>query len=218
MKLDLKKLDLNKNHYLYNPNLKDLSLYENSDKWTITGQEAPDYLRKHLIFSFEADVPPILDLFDKNGSHHGSGFFAMLRIIFPYLSWAGILFSPKGSETEKVHKFLKRYCDNKYDTYGKELYDIYRHGLMHRHLPNLIINKNEPSIYTWEINTDSSSHLNVIKTIIQCKDTGKYAYTHRIPICPRELYKDIHNALTGFAQSLEDGEGVKNFCEGFRSK
>lgn len=152
-------MDSNKNHFLYDPQSKNLRFFEHPDRWSVTGKEAAEYIRKHVIVSLEADVPPILDLFEKGAQHEGKGFFAMLRAIFPYLTWTAKLFSASGLGTHKASGFLNHYCGQRYREHGEKLYDMYRHGLMHNHYAKVIVKGSDEVVYGWEITLTTSEHL-----------------------------------------------------------
>lgn len=211
-------MDLGKNHFLYDPDCKDLRFFEHTDKWTVTGVEAAEYIRNHVITSLEGDVPPILDLFEKGTKHEGKGFFAMLRVIFPYLTWAGKLFHSSGSEAEKASAFLNYYTGQRYKKYGKYLYDIYRHGLMHNHFPNVMVDKSARVVLGWAITINTSEHLRVRSDRITCRDTRRRLRVDIIPICPRQLYWDVDGALHVYARDLQEGKRLKEFRRGFLSK
>src|SRR3990172_9992957 len=197
-------MDQSNNHFLYDPSSKNLQLFENPDCWKITGSEATEYVKEHVIRSLEDDVPPILDLFDKGAKHQGKGFFAMLRVIFPYLTWVGKLFDSKGSEANWVTKFLECHIDQSYTKYGELLYEMYRHGLMHNHFPNS--EWKDGKFYSWAITLDCSKHLQEKSYQIQYIDTKNQLTIMVIPISPHQLYQDIHNALNNYAMQLEKGK------------
>lgn len=211
-------MNLSSNHFLYDPASRDLRFFENPDRWTVTGHQAAEYLRNHVIASLEGDVPPILDLFEKKPKYKGKGFFAMVRAIFPYLTWAGKLFRSSGSEADRASVFLNYYTGQRYREYGKQLYEIYRDGLMHRHFPNVMVQGRRGPVFGWEITLNSSKHLKVKTHKIKCRDTKQLLPAVRIPVCPRQLYQDIRDALHAYAKDLEAGKLLKEFCQGFRRK
>lgn len=211
-------MDQSKNHFLYDPASKDLKFFEHSDKWKVTGHQAADYLRNHVIGSLESDVPPILDLFEKGTAHEGKGFFAMLRVIFPYLTWASKLFCTKETEADKAASFLDQYADPRYKGIGKRLYEIYRHGLMHNHFPSVLIEGNPEQIVGWKITLDANEHLQMKSGQMTAADTGSQLMATVISVCPRQLYQDIHCALQKYAADLEAGKFLREFCLGFQSK
>lgn len=211
-------MDQSKNHFLYDPVSKDLQFFEHSDKWKVTGHEAAEYLRNHVIGSLEGDVPPIVGLFEKGTAYESKGFFAMLRVIFPYLTWASKLFCTKGTEADKAVSFLDQYADPRYKGVGKRLYEIYRHGLMHNHFPNVLIEGNPEQIVGWKITLDAGKHLQVESRQISSADTGLQLKACVTAVCPRQLYQDIHCAMQKYATDLEGGKFLKEFCLGFQSK
>lgn len=210
-------MDHNKNQFLFDPVSGDLKYFQDPDKWNICGPQAAEYIRNHVIHSMENDVLPILDLFDTGAKHQGKGFFSMLRVIFPYLTWAGKLFGFKGSEPQKATEFLKKYSkDQSYQKYGERLYEVYRHGLMHNHFPNS--KWKDGKFYSWEITLDRCKHLQEKSCQAQYIDTKKRLTIMVIPISPHQLYEDIHNALNNYAIELEEDKWLKEFHEGFKSK
>ena len=184
----------------------------------MTGHEAADYLRNHVIGSLEADVPPILDLCEKGTAHEGKGFFAILRVSFPYLTWASKLFCAKGIEADKAATFLEWYADRRYKGLGKRLSGIYRHGLMHNYFPNVHIEGNPQEVVGWEFTLDANEHLQVDSGRIKVGDTGLQLIATVISICPRQFYEDIHGALLKYAVDLEAGKFLSEFCQGFKNK
>jgi len=211
-------MDQSKNHFLYDPKSKDLKLFENADKWSVAGHEAAEYLRNHVIGSLEADLPPILDLFEQGKRHESKGFFAMLRTIFPYLTWASKLFCPKGTEGDKAEKFLNAYASERYKDLGKQLYETYRHGLMHNHFPNVLLDSNPDRVIGWKITLDASKHLQPDSGETIAIDSGLQVTATWIAVSPRQLYQDISSALQKYATDLESDKFISEFCSGFRSK
>src|SRR5438876_11487300 len=211
-------MDQSKNHFLYDPVAKDLKFFEHPDKWNVTGHEAADYLKIHVIGSLEGDVPPILDLFEKAAAHEGKGFFAMLRVTVPYLTWASKLLCLKGTEADKATAFLDQYADLRYKGLGRWLYEIYRHGLMHNHFPNVLIERKPQQIVGWKISLDGNEHLQVKSVQMSAEDTGSQLIATVISVCPRQLYLDVHCALQKYVADLEAGKFLNEFCIGFKSK
>lgn len=171
-----------------------------------------------MIGSLEADVPPILDLFEKGPAHEEKGFFAMLRVSFPYLTWASKLFCAKRTEADKAAAFLEEYADQRYKALGKQLYEIYRHGLVHNHFPNVLIEGNPVQVVGWEITLDTNEHLQVKSGQIRTVDTGSQLMATIISICPRQLYQDILSALQKYAADLQAGKFLVEFGLGFKRK
>lgn len=96
---------------------------------------AKKYLRNHLLRSLKDDFPVALCSFKKKKVGH----FALLRIIFPYITFLGSLY--KGEDgTEHALEFMFDYMgrvSKEYEYLSGVYYFSYRHGLLHTNIPKI---------------------------------------------------------------------------------
>jgi len=111
-----------------------LSTIKNWEK-KFTYSSAQKYLRNHLLKSLEDDFPVALEVFKKRNI----GFFALPRIIFPYITFLGTLY--KGEDKSRhALEFMSDYMGRvapEYKFLTGIYYVGYRHGLMHTNMPKI---------------------------------------------------------------------------------
>jgi len=206
--------DRARNHYLYDPGSNEIRVYRNVDAWTVTGPEAASYVRSHLIGAARNDHPSVLCLYEKTGRHP----FMLLRSLLPYLTWAAELYRPRGTEPDQAVAFATRYM-SQYVPVMRDVYTVYRHGLMHRHFPNCNVEVEGDAIrlIAWQITARRSAHLKVTEIAATAQDGGEPIPAKVIPLVPAILYEDLIVALEQYATDLEnDPELMRNFLTAFR--
>lgn len=100
------------NHYLYTPSTNDLRFYEDPNKWSLSGPQAAQYVRGHLIKSLKDDHPEVLELYEQSGKHP----FMLMRSMMPYLESVSTLYEPGKNDLDRVVFFVKKYFRVNYDT------------------------------------------------------------------------------------------------------
>jgi len=205
------------NHYLYTPSTNDLRFYEDPNKWSLSGPQAAQYVRGHLIKSLKDDHPEVLELYQQSGKHP----FMLMRSMMPYLESVSTLYEPGKNDLDRVVFFVKKYFPVNYDANAREFYSIYRNGLMHRHFPkcDLIDIGGNLLLAGWEITADPQRHLKATHVKFPIEDNPNNRDGLLIPVCPRCFYDDLLLAMGKYADDLEkDNQLVNNFLKGFRSK
>lgn len=93
---------------------------------------AKKYLKNHLLKSLKDDFIPAFKVYKKRNT----GYFSLMRIIFPYITFLGSLY--KGvDETKSALEFMVDYMgqiDNEYKDKSGIYYIAYRHGLLHTNM------------------------------------------------------------------------------------
>jgi hypothetical protein len=205
------------NHYLYTPSTNDLRFHEDPNKWSVTGQQAAQYVRGHLIKSFQDDHSDVLNLHEASGSHP----FMLMRSMMPYLESVSTLHEPGKNDVDRVVLFIKKYFSQSYYAVAREFYGIYRNGLMHRHFPkcDLIDVGGNLLLAGWEITAGRQKHPRTEQLKFVMEDTQNSRDGLLIPVCPRCFYDDLLLAMGTYADDLQkDNQLVNNFLKGFRSK
>jgi len=205
------------NHYLYTPSTNDLRFYKDPHSWVLIGPQAAQYIRGHLIKSFQDDHPEVLNLHEASGKHP----FMLMRSMMPYLESVATLYEPDKNDVDRVVFFIKKYFSEIYHPVAREFYSIYRNGLMHRHFPkcDLFDLGGNLLLAGWEITADRQRHLKTEQFNFPIEDDPNGREGLLIPVCPRCFYDDLLLAMGKYADELEkDNQLVNNFLKGFRSK
>lgn len=111
-------------------------------KWedSLTYSAAQRYLREHLLKSLKNDFNVAFDSY-KNKTPQDAGFFALPRIIFPYISFLGSLYTGRPNEdTKSALMFMDKYMGSisrEYKDLAGYYYIGFRHGLMHTNMPKI---------------------------------------------------------------------------------
>jgi hypothetical protein len=156
----------------------------------LTSRHAIDYLNNHLRASIQRDfcVASIAYLYDSNATGVAKGFFALMRIIFPVITFLGTLYKGEDNSRNAI-AFMVRYLGavrGEYKELSDILYSVYRHGLTHTHMPKLVrINGEHVS---WRISYTGIEHLTV--------QTNGPNVT--LTICPQMLFQDLTRAMDIF--------------------
>jgi len=200
--------------YAYDNNTNDFKLM-GARQWRsqITNTGATNYLRSHLKQSVINDfsVASSAYISDSQNTQVGKGFFALLRILFPTITFLGTLYKGKDYSTNAI-AFMNRYLGRvnpKYRKVSDIIYNVYRHGLMHTQMPKMV--KIGTRLTGWSITYNTSDHLRV-------RTLGTNAL---ISICPQRLYEDLLRAIEFFITDINNarlqGVRMRYFKQGFVS-
>ena len=154
-------------------------------KWEhkLTVASAKKYLRNHLLKSLQNDFSVAFDAY-KNKVPQDAGYFALPRIIFPYITFLGSLY--KGTNTtESALRFMVDYMgqvSKEYKIRAGIDYFSYRHGLLHTDMPKFFsFGKRKLG---WWISFAESNPDN----------RGDCLYG-KLLMYPRLFYEDLYNAI-----------------------
>jgi hypothetical protein len=147
--------------YAYDKEMDDFRLFATEQEWGdyIDIPGAISYLRNHLQKSIKDDFFPAYGIYKSNGV----GFFALPRIVFPYITFLGTLFIGKDSSTNAI-TYMQKYLSKINPIYSDRdlcnfIYKVYRHGLAHTNMPKVV--NEDGKIFVWRIVLDDKYHLNV---------------------------------------------------------
>lgn len=125
--------------YGYDQRINDFQLFSTEQEWKnhIDVSGAISYLKNHLQKSLKDDFYPAYEAYRSRGV----GFFALPRIVFPYITFLGTLLSGKDS-SENAIEYMNKYMGKANTIFNnKELcdfiYRVYRHGLAHTNMPTV---------------------------------------------------------------------------------
>lgn len=102
---------------------------------SITVSGAKKYLRNHLLKSLQNDFTVAFKAYKKKNV----GYFALPRIIFPYITFLGSLYKGEDSTNSSL-EFMIEYMGRVSDEYKLRAgidYVGYRHGLIHTNMPKI---------------------------------------------------------------------------------
>ncbi len=191
--------------YAYDQGSGDFRLFLTAQEWTdhITVSGAISYLKNHLQKSLKDDFYPAYEAYKPawGGGAYKSrgGFFALPRIVFPYITFLGTLFGGKDSSKNAVN-YMYKYLSKVNQTYAdKELcdfiYRVYRHGLVHTNMPKVVAENGK--IFGWRIVFDDSQHLKVDDTPrISDKST-------LLSISPKKLADEVTYSIDEYIRDLQ---------------
>jgi len=157
--------------WAYDPRINDFRLFPTVQEWKdcIDVSGAISYL-KHLQKSLEDDFYPAYEgyrpAWGGGPNKRGGGFFALLQIILPYITFLGTLSSGRES-SETAIDYMNKYLSKINPTFGDRdlcqfIYVVYRHGLAHTIMPKTASKNGK--VFGWNITFDVSQHLTVDKT------------------------------------------------------
>jgi len=199
--------------YGYDQRINDFQLFSTEQEWkdNIDVSGAISYLTNHLQKSLINDFYPAYEVYQRKG---GIGFFALPRIIFPYITFLGTLLGGKDS-SKNAANYMNKYMSKANQTYtDKELCDfiywVYRHGLAHTNMPKVASENGK--VFGWRIVFDDNEHLSVDKTP---RISGKNAL---LSISPKKLADEVIYSIDGYIEDLRTGvASFDKFKEGFIS-
>ncbi|MFA6466620.1 MAG: hypothetical protein WCV71_02050 [Patescibacteria group bacterium] len=164
---------------------------------TTTTKDAVE-LMNEIKQSLHDDILTALDIYSKTGT----GFFAIPRLIFPEIDNLGAYMAGTTKNSPKnAIAFIKKYyaiINPEYTKKGALIYFIYRHGLMHQHVPKFVSYRKKN--IGWQIsltmeNTKSTHLMLMDKTII---------------LEGRQLYTDTIFAIDEYIKDLQSDKKVLN--------
>jgi len=197
--------------YAYKQDINDFQLFVSKEEWekqfTING--AISYLQKHLQKSLKDDFYPIYTACIQ----YNVGYFALPRIIFPYITFLGTLLHGKDSSKNAID-YMNKYLSKANKTFkDRELcefiYLVYRHGLAHTNMPKVVSENSK--VFGWRIVFNDAQHLDVEKS----EKTGKSAL---LTISPKKLADEVIKSIDDYIIDLQNGiASFDSFKEGFIS-
>lgn len=197
--------------YGYDQRINDFQLFSTEQEWKdqIDVSGAISYLTNHLKKSLINDFYPAYEVYQRKG---GIGFFALPRIIFPYITFLGTLLGGKDS-SKNAANYMNKYMSKANQTYtDKELcdfiYRVYRHGLAHTNMPKVASENGK--VFGWRIVFDDNEHLSVDKNP---RISGKSAL---LSISPKKLADEVIYSIDEYIEDLRTGvASFDKFKEGF---
>ena len=198
--------------YAYDQKIEDFRFFATVKEWeehfTVSG--AISYLKKHLQQSLKDDFYTAYEACYQKGV----GFFALPRIVFPYITFLGTLIGGKDSSTNAVD-YMTKYLSKANQTFGEKelckfIYWVYRHGLAHTNMPKVAAENGK--VFGWRIVFDDRQHLEVDKNP---SIDGKSAL---LSISPRKLADEVIFSIDEYIQDLQTGvASFSTFKNGFLS-
>lgn len=199
--------------YAYAVDSNDFRLFQNANDWEkqIAFEGAKHYLRNHLMESLKNEFNPAIKAYTEDSikTGIGKGFFGLLRIIFPTITFLGALYKGRDSAKNAV-SFMENYMgqvDPKYEHLSDLIYNVYRHGLTHTQMPKVL--EIDGKIVIWEINYNDPEHLKIAKS----------KNLINIPISPNRFFRDLVEALEKYINDFDDTgkntEWLETFKRGF---
>ena len=199
--------------YAYDVNTNDFRIFQNVDEWKnqMTFEGAKNYLMNHLMRSLKNEFIPAIKAYveDSNRTRIVKGFFGLLRIVFPTITFLGTLYK-SSDESKNAISFMEDYMrgvNPKYKYISDLIYSVYRHGLMHTQMPKM--SEINGKIVGWQITYNDEEHLKISKS----------KNTIIIPISPNVFFQDLVRALERYINDFDDSgkntELLKNFKKGF---
>lgn len=196
--------------WAYDQAVNDFRLFRNAQEWEdhIDISGAVSYLVEHLQKSLKDDFYPAYEVYRARGV----GFFALPRIVFPYVTFLGTLFVGKDhsmSAVRYMNRYLSRVNHSYWDrTLCEFIYDVYRHGLVHTNMPKVVFE--DGKVYGWQITFDDRRHLSVDKSPAI---NGKSAL---LTISPKKLADEVISSVDEYVKDLESGlVSLDRFKRGF---
>lgn len=163
-------------------------------------EDAKKYLNVELKQSLINDFLPCFEVFKEKRV----GNFAILRIIFPYITFLGTLYRGKEGSTNCI-RFMIDYLGKVHGEYRDKsaiYYVVYRHGLEHTNMPKIITNNKKK--LGWLISFQNATHRN----------QDDYLYRNLL-IYPKLLFDDLIKAIDIYLNDLSHNEDLfENFKKG----
>jgi len=198
--------------YAYDQRINDLQLFSTEQEWKdhLDVSGAISYLKEHLQKSLKDDFYPAYEAYKSRGV----GFFALPRIVFPYITFLGTLLGGRDS-SENAIEYMNKYLSKVNSAFGNKqlcdfIYRVYRHGLAHTNMPKVASENGK--VFGWGIVFDDSQHLNVDKTP---RISGKSAL---LSISPKKLADEVISSIDEYIRDLGTKPALfDTFKEGFLS-
>lgn len=197
--------------WAYDQRINDFRLFSNEQEWKdhINVSGAISYLGAHLQKSLRDDFYPAYEAYYKKNV----GFFALPRIVFPYITFLGTLLGGS-DDSRNASRYMNAYMGRVNTIYSdKELcqfiYRVYRHGLSHTNMPKVVSQNGQ--VFGWMISFDETKHL-CVGTDAEC---GKTAL---LPINPKKLADEVVSSIDEYIGDLKNSvASFDNFKKGFIS-
>ena len=194
--------------WAYDPRWNDFRPYDTIEEWKddMDYEGAKKYLQRHIIKSVQDDFEPAYCAYVNSKT----GYFSMLRMLFPFIDFLGSLYKGGRGQANAVafiHEYLGR-TNEKYRQIGDLMWYVFRHGLIHTHMPKVIFvgGKN----IGWVITFINNDHLKI---------SSEGLKPLNIYVCPQQLYLDLIEAINQYIldfNSIEKKETLlDNYKEGF---
>ena len=186
-------------------------LFATAQEWKdqIDVSGAISYLKEHLQRSLINDFYPAYEAYQHQGD---AGFFALPRIVFPYITFLGTLLGG-GESSKNAIEYMNKYLSKVNSTFGDKrlcdfIYRVYRHGLAHTNMPKVASENGK--VFGWRIVFDDSQHLNVDKT------PGISGKSALLSISPKKLADEVISSIDEYIEDLQNGSAsFDKFKEGF---
>jgi len=201
---------MNNKVYAYDVNTNDFRIFQNPDDWKnqMTFEGAKNYLINHLMESLKNEFAPAIKAYieDSDGTGIGKGFFGLLRIVFPTITFLGTLYKGKDKSRNAI-SFMGDYMgkvNTKYKDISDLIYTVYRHGLMHTQMPKVA--EISGKIVGWRITYKDGEHLKI----------SKNENLVTIPISPNCFFQELVKALEKYINDFDDPEKNTDLLENFK--
>lgn len=196
--------------WAYDQIINDFRLFLSEQEWKdyITVSGAISYLKDHLQKSLKDDFYPAYEAYKSRGV----GFFALPRIVFPYITFLGTLLSGRESSKYAID-YMSKYLSKVNSTFGDRelcdfIYSVYRHGLAHTNMPKVSVENGK--VFGWRIVFDDSQHLNVDTT------PGISGKSALLSISPKKLADEVVCSIDEYIRDLQTGTALfDKFKNGF---
>lgn len=199
--------------YAYDQQINDFRMFSSEQDWKVQldVSGAACYLTEHLKKSLSNDFFPAYDAYKVTMV---AGYFALPRIVFPYITFLGTLF--KGSDSaHNAVDYMNTYLSKINQLYVQRdlcdfIYRVYRHGLEHTNMPKVVADSGK--VVGWRITYDDRQHLNIdnYPGIV-----GKDAI---FSISPKILADEVVSSIDEFIKDLHTGvASLQTFKKGFLS-
>jgi len=164
---------------------------------------AKKYLENHLLKSLENDFKVAHRSFKRKNA----GFFALPRIIFPYITFLGALYGGEDKSSNAM-EFMVEYLgrvDKVYKSLAGLIYIGYRHGLMHTNMPKLFVSNRR--WYGWHITHAPATVRNRDDFLTRSGSLIMY---------PHLFYKDLCKAIKFYISDFDDTNRQALLFENFK--
>lgn len=197
--------------WAYDYRINDFRLFQTAQEWEghIEVSGAVRYLKEHLQKSLINDFFPACEAYKRKVD---AGFFALPRIVFPYIAFLGTLLG--GGESSKYAiEYMNKYMAKINSTYEDKqlcdfIYRVYRHGLAHTNMPKVVSENGKT--FGWRIVFDDRQHLNIDNNP---EIRGKSAL---LIISPNKLAEEVISSIDEYIEDLKTRTDLfDNFKKGF---
>src|SRR4030042_589359 len=115
--------------YAYDVSINNFRIFQSSDEWKkqMTFEGAKNYLTYYLMESIKNEFPPAIEAYQEDSYRTGvgKGFFSLIRIIFPTITFLGTLY--KGTDVSKnAINFMKDYMGKVISRFIKSIGEVYQ--------------------------------------------------------------------------------------------